>query len=177
MRKFAAVHFAGFDRKCFAAAEKTAAQVAVGIHAGVIARFVHIPAELRVDGAGMAVLVLLRVIRNHLAHNIQQVVLEVFQIKTVHIVGSFLHHHAAGGVVGRDAAGAVAYAGSRDNFPHFFGNIVKRRDPASRLKLQFFLENFKFHGGFLPEFFFTLRSVYSCVPRLSTIFAHKNQIF
>ena len=62
---------------------------------------------LGVERTGMPVLMLLREIRNHLPHNVEQVVLEIFQIERIDVVGTFLHHDRAGGVVRRDAAGAV----------------------------------------------------------------------
>lgn len=107
VREFAAVQNAVLDGHGLAAAEEDGAQMAVGVHAGVIARLVHIAAELCVDGAGMTVLMLLSEVGDHLAHDIEQVMLQVFQIERVDIMGAFLDHDRAGGVVGRDADRAV----------------------------------------------------------------------
>lgn len=78
VREFAAVQNAVLDGHGLAAAEEDGAQMAVGVHAGVIARLVHIAAELCVDGAGMTVLMLLGKVGDHLAHDIEQVMSSLF---------------------------------------------------------------------------------------------------
>ena len=145
VREFAAVQNAILDGHGLAAAEEDGAQMAVGVHAGVIARLVHIAAELCVDGAGMTVLMLLSEVRDHLAHDIEQVMLQVFQIERVDIMGAFLDHDRAGGVVGRDADRAVLDTGLLDDLDDFTGNVVEGGNPAAGLQFELFLINLKFH--------------------------------
>ena len=145
MRELAAIEDAVLDGHGLAAAEEDRAQVAVGVHAGVVARLVHIAAELCVDGAGMAVLMLLGKVGDHLAHDVEQVMLQVFQIERVDIVGALLDHDGAGGVVGRDADRAVLDAGLLDDLDDLAGNVVEGGDPAAGLQLKLFLINLKFH--------------------------------
>ena len=145
VREFAAVQNAVLDGHGLAAAEEDGAQMAVGVHAGVIARLVHIAAELCVDGAGMTVLMLLSEVGDHLAHDVEQVMLQVFQIERVDIMGAFLDHDRAGGVVGRDADRAVLDAGLLDNLDDLTGNVVEGRNPAAGLQFELFLINLKFH--------------------------------
>ena len=145
VRELAAVQNAVLDGHGLAAAEEDGAQVAVGVHAGVIARLVHIAAELCMDGAGMTVLMLLGKVGDHLAHDIEQVVLQVLQIERVDIVRAFLDHDRAGGVVGRDADRAVLDAGFLDDLDDLTGDVVEGGDPAAGLQLEFFLINLKFH--------------------------------
>ena len=143
--ELAAIQNAVLDGHGLAAAEEDGAQVAVGVHAGVVARLIDIAAKLRMDGAGMAILMLLGEVRDHLAHDVEQIMLQVFQIERVDIVRALLDHDGAGGVVGRDADCAVLDAGFLDNLHNLTGNIVEGGDPAARLKLKFFLINFEFH--------------------------------
>ena len=143
--ELAAVEDAVLDGHGLAAAEEDGAQMAVGVHAGVIARLVHIAAELRVDGAGVAVLMLLGKIGDHLAHDVEQVMLQVFQIERVDVVRALLNHDGASGVVGRDADRAVLDAGLLDNLNDFTGNIVEGGNPAAGLQFELFLINLKFH--------------------------------
>ena len=145
VREFAAVQNAVLDGHGLAAAEEDGAQMAVGVHAGEVARLVHIAAELCVDGAGMTVLMLLGKVGDHLAHDVEQVVLEVFKVERVDVVRAFLYHHRAGGVVGRDADRAVLDAGLLDDLNDLTGHVVEGGDPAAGLKLQLFLINLKFH--------------------------------
>ena len=145
VREFAAVQNAVLDGHGLAAAEEDGAQMAVGVHAGVIARLVHIAAELRVDGAGVAVLMLLGKIGDHLAHDVEQVMLQVFQIERVNVVGALLDHDRAGGVVRRDADRAVLDAGLLDDLDDLTGNVVEDGDPPTGLQLEFFLINLEFH--------------------------------
>ena len=145
VREFAAVQNAVLDGHGLAAAEEDGAQVAVGVHAGVVARLIDIAAKLRMDGAGMAVLVLLGKVGDHLAHDVEQIVLQVFQIERVDVVGALLDHDGAGGVVGRDADRAVLDAGFLDDLDDLTGNIVEGGDPPAGLQLEFFLINLEFH--------------------------------
>ena len=75
MGKLAAVQNAVLDGHGFTAPEQYGAQVAVRVHAGIIPGFLHIAAELGLDRAGMAVLVLFGKVGNHCAHDIQQIML------------------------------------------------------------------------------------------------------
>ena len=59
VRELAAIEDTVLDGHGLAAAEEDGAQVAVGVHAGVVARLIDIAAKLRMDGAGMTVLMLL----------------------------------------------------------------------------------------------------------------------
>ena len=99
VRELAAVENAVLDGHGLTAAEEDGAQVAVGVHAGVVARLIDVAAELRMDRTGMAVLVLLGEVGNHLAHDIEQIMLQVFQIERIDIVGAFLNHDGAGCMV------------------------------------------------------------------------------
>lgn len=145
VREFAAVQNAVLDGHGLAAAEEDGAQMAVGVHAGVIARLVHIAAELCVDGAGMTVLMLLSEVGDHLAHDIEQVMLQVFQIERVDVVRALLDHDGASGVVGRDADRAVLDTGLLDDLDDFTGNVVEGGNPAAGLQFELFLINLKFH--------------------------------
>ena len=143
--ELAAIQNAVLDSHGLAAAEEDRAQMAVGVHAGVIARLIDVAAELRVDGAGVAVLMLLGKVGDHLAHDVEQVMLQVFQIERVDVVGALLDHDGAGGVVGRDADRAVLDAGFLDDLNDLTGDIVEGGDPAAGLQLEFFLINLEFH--------------------------------
>ena len=143
--ELAAVQNAVLDGHGLAAAEEDGAQVAVGVHAGVIARLIDVAAELRMDGAGVTVLMLLGKVGDHLAHDVEQVMLQVFQIERVDVVGALLDHDGAGGVVRRDADRAVLDAGFLDDLNDLTGDIVEGGDPAAGLQLEFFLINLEFH--------------------------------
>ena len=143
--ELAAIQNAVLDSHGLAAAEEDRAQMAVGVHAGVIARLIDVAAELRVDGAGVAVLMLLGKIGDHLAHDVEQVMLQVFQIERVDVVRALLDHDGASGVVGRDADCAVLDAGLLDDLNDFTGDIVESGDPAAGLQFELFLINLKFH--------------------------------
>ena len=145
VRKLAAIEDAVLNGHGLTAAEEDRAQMAVGIHAGVIARLVHIAAELCMDGAGMAVLMLLGKVGNHLAHNVEQIVLQELQIERINIVRALLNHDGAGGVVRRDADRTVLDARLLDNLNNLARNIVKGGNPAAGLQLELFLINLKFH--------------------------------
>ena len=73
----------------------------------------------------MAVLMFLGKVGDHLAHDVEQVVLEILNIEGVDIVGALLDHHGAGGVVGDDGADAIFDARLLDDLHHFAGNVVK----------------------------------------------------
>lgn len=143
--ELAAVEDAVLDGHGLAAAEEDGAQVAVGVHAGVVARLIDIAAKLRMDGAGVTVLMLLGEVGDHLAHDVEQVVLQVFQIERVDVVGALLDHDGAGGVMGRDADRAVFDAGFLDDLNDLTGDIVEGGDPPTGLQLEFFLINLEFH--------------------------------
>ena len=145
VREFAAVQNAVLDGHGLAAAEEDGAQMAVGVHAGVVARLIDIAAKLRMDGAGVTVLMLLGEVGDHLAHDVEQVVLQVFQIERVNVVGALLDHDRAGGVVRRDADRAVLDAGFLDDLNDLTGDIVEGGDPPTGLQLEFFLINLEFH--------------------------------
>ena len=143
--ELAAVQNAVLDGHGFAAAEEHRTQVAIGVHARVVARLIDVAAKLRMDGAGMAVLMLLGKVGDHLAHDVEQVMLQKFQIERVDVVRALLDHDRAGGVMGRDADRAVFDAGLLDDLDDLAGNVVERGNPAAGLKLKFFLINFEFH--------------------------------
>ena len=111
VRELAAVEDAVLDGHGLAAAEEYGTKMSVGVHAGVIARLVYIAAELRMDRAGMTVLMLLSEVRDHLAHDVQQIVLQVLQIEGIDVMRAFLDHDRAGGVMRSDADGTVLNAG------------------------------------------------------------------
>ena len=143
--ELAAVEDAVLDGHGLAAAEEDGAQVAVGIHAGVVARLIDVAAKLRMDGAGVTVLMLLGKVGDHLAHDVEQVMLQVFQIERVDVVGALLDHDGAGGVVRRDADRAVLDAGFLDDLNDLTRDIVEGGDPPTGLQLEFFLINLEFH--------------------------------
>ena len=145
VREFAAVQNAVLDGHGLAAAEEDGAQMAVGVHAGVVARLIDVAAELRMDGAGVTVLMLLSKVGDHLAHDVEQIVLQVFQIERIDIVGAFLNHDGAGGVMGRNADRAVLDAGLLDDLDDLTGHVMEGGDPAAGLQLEFFLINLEFH--------------------------------
>ena len=141
----AAIEDAVLDGHGLTAAEEDGAQVAVGVHAGVVARLIDIAAELRMDGAGVTVLMLLGEVGDHLAHDVEQIMLQVFQIERVDVVRALLDHDGAGGVVRRDAGRAVLDAGFLDDLNDLTGDIVEGGDPAAGLQLELFLINLEFH--------------------------------
>ena len=143
--ELAAVENAVLDGHGLTAAEEDGAQMAVGVHAGEVARLIDVTAELRMDGAGVTVLMLLGEVGDHLAHDVEQVVLQVFQIERVDVVGALLDHDGAGGVMGRDADRAVFDAGFLDDLNDLTGDIVEGGDPAAGLQLELFLINLEFH--------------------------------
>lgn len=143
--ELAAVEDAVLDGHGLAAAEEHRTQVAIGVHARVVARLIDVAAELRVDGAGVAVLMLLGKVGDHLAHDVEQVMLQKFQIERVDVVRALLDHDRAGGVMGRDADRAVFDAGLLDDLDDFTGNVVEGGNPAAGLQFELFLINLKFH--------------------------------
>ena len=145
VRELAAVQNAVLDGHGLAAAEEHGAQMAVGVHAGVVARLIDVAAKLRMDGAGMAILMLLGEVGDHLAHDVEQVMLQVFQIERVDVMRALLDHDGASGVVGRDADRAVLDAGFLDDLDDLTGNVVEGGNPAAGLQFELFLINLKFH--------------------------------
>ena len=145
VRELAAIQNAVLDGHGLTAAEEDGAQVAVGVHAGVVARLIDVAAKLRMDGAGMAVLMLLGEVGDHLAHDVEQIMLQVFQIERVDVVRALLDHDGAGGVVRRDADRAVLDAGLLDDLDDLAGHVMEGGDPAAGLQLEFFLINLEFH--------------------------------
>ena len=143
--ELAAIQNAVLDGHGLTAAEEDGAQVAVGVHAGVVARLIDVAAKLRMDGAGVTVLMLLGEVGDHLAHDVEQIMLQVFQIERVDVVGALLDHDGAGGVVRRDADRAVLDAGLLDDLDDLAGNIVEGGDPPTGLQLELFLINLEFH--------------------------------
>ena len=143
--ELAAIEDAVLDGHGLAAAEEDGAQVAVGVHAGVVARLIDVAAELRMDGAGVTVLMLLGEVGDHLAHDVEQIMLQVFQIERVDVVGALLDHDGAGGVVRRDADRAVLDAGLLDDLDDLAGHVMEGGDPPTGLQLEFFLINLEFH--------------------------------
>ena len=150
--EFTAVEDAVFDGHRFAAAEEDGAEMAVRVHAGEVAGLVDIAAELEMDRAGMAVLMLFREIRNHLAHDVEQIMLEVFDVEGVDVVRALLDHDGAGGVVGGDADGAVLDTAGLHDFDDFLRDVMEGGDPAAGLQFELFLKNFEFHCLFLCFF-------------------------
>ena len=145
VRELAAVENAVLDGHGLTAAEEDGAQVAVGVHAGVVARLIDIAAKLRVDRTGMAVLMLLGEVGDHLAHDVEQIMLQKLQIERIDIVGALLDHDGAGGVVRRDADRAVLDAGFLDDLNDLTGHVMEGGDPPTGLQLEFFLINLEFH--------------------------------
>ena len=147
--EFAAIQLAVLNGHGLAAAEEDGAQVAIGIHGGVVAGLVNIAAELCVDGAGMTIVAFVDVVGDHLAHDVQQVVLQELQVEGVDVVRALLNHDGAGGVVGNDCDGTVHNAGILNDLHDFLRDVVESGDPAAGLQFQFLLINFKFHNVFL----------------------------
>ena len=84
--ELAAIQFSILNSHCFATAKEYRAQMAVGIHAGVVSGLVHMAAKLCMNRTGMAILMLLSKVGDHLAHNVQEVVLQKLKVKCVDIV-------------------------------------------------------------------------------------------
>ena len=70
-------------------------------------------------------------------------------VEGIDIMRAFLDHDRAGRVMGSDAAGTVLNTGLFYDLHHFFGDVMKCRDPSSRLHFKLFLHNFEFHNPFL----------------------------
>ncbi len=75
VREFAAVKNAVLDGHGFASAEEYGTEVTVGIHGGEVAGLVNVAAELWVGRTGMTVLMLLCEVGDHLAHDVEKVML------------------------------------------------------------------------------------------------------
>ena len=101
-------------------AEDAAPEMSVRIHTGEIARLTDVSSVHRMNRAGVAVLMFFREIRDQFPHDIQQIVLQIFQIKGVDIVRTLLHHHGAGRMMGYDADRPVLNAGSLHDRKDFF---------------------------------------------------------
>jgi len=136
------------DSHSFASAEEAGTKVSVGVHRSEIAGLVYESAKLRVDRTGMTVLMLLSKVGDELSHNVEKVVLKVLEVKRIDVVRAFLNHYGAGGVVRCDANGSVLNTGLSNDLEDVAGYVVEGGDPTSRLKLDFFLKNFEFHGFF-----------------------------
>ena len=144
--EFTAVQNAVLNGHGLAAAEEYGAEVTVGVHGGVVAGLVYVAAELSVDRTGMTVVTFVSVIGDQLTHNVEQVVLQILQIERVNVVGALLNHYGASGVVRSDTNSAVLDTGCLYDLNDLFGYVVEGGDPASGLKLEFFLKYFEFHG-------------------------------
>ena len=131
MCEFASVENAVLDSHSLTSAEKYRAKMTVRIHARVVAGLVYVSAELCMNRPGVTVLMLLGKVGNHLAHDVEQIVLEIFKLEAVDIVRALLHHYRAGGVVRGDGNGSVLYAGSLDNVNDLACYIVKGGYPSS----------------------------------------------
>jgi hypothetical protein len=125
------VKLAVLDGKGLASAEEYGAEVTVGVHGGVVTGLVYVSAVLRVDGTGMAVLMLLGKVGDHLSHDVEKVVLEIFEIEGVDVVRALLNHYGAGGVVRNDCNGTVLDAGSGNDLVYFLRNVMESGDPSS----------------------------------------------
>ena len=143
--ELAAIEDAVLDGHGLTAAEEDGAQMAVGVHAGVVARLIDVAAELRMDGAGVTVLMLLGKVGDHLAHDVEQIMLQKLQIERVDVVRTLLDHDGAGGVVRRDADRAVLDAGLLDDLDDLAGHVMEGGDPPTGLQLELFLINLEFH--------------------------------
>jgi len=150
--EFSAVKLAVLDGHGFASAEEYRTEMSVGVHGGVVTGLVYVSAELRMDRAGMAVLMLFSEIGDELSHNVEKVVLKELEIEGIDVVGALLNHNGAGGVMRSDANGSVLNAGSRNYLADFLGNVVEGGDPAAGLELKLFLKYFEFHYIYPPKF-------------------------
>ena len=131
MRKFASVEFAVLDCDRFSVTKEHASQVSIRVHAGKVSGFAPSAAKLRMHRSWKAILILLREIRNHFAHNVQQIVLQILQIKRVRVVRALQHHHRTSRVMGNDCACSVFHAERGNALYHLFGDIMKRGNPAA----------------------------------------------
>ena len=84
--KLTAVKNAVLDGHSLASAEEYATEMSVGIHGGVVTGLIYVSAELRVDRAGVTVLMLLCKVGDHFSHNVEKVVLEILKIEGIDIV-------------------------------------------------------------------------------------------
>ena len=147
--ELAQVQLAVLDGQGLASAEEHGAQVSVGVHGGEVAGLVNIAAELCVDGTGMTVVSLVCEVGDQVTHDVQQVVLQELQVEGVEVVGAFLDHDGAGGVVRDHCHGAVLDAGLLHHLVDINGDVVEGGDPAAGLELDLFLNHLKFHFVFL----------------------------
>ena len=112
--EFSAVKHAVLYGHTLASAEEYGAQMSVRVHAREVARLVHVASELQMYGTGMAVLMLLFKVRYHFSHDIEQIVLQIFDIEAVYIVAALLYHDGARRMMRRDSYRSVFYAGRFD---------------------------------------------------------------
>ncbi len=99
MSEFSAVKNAVFDGHGLASAEEDGSEMAVGVHAGEIAGLVDESSEFSVDGSGMTVISFVCVIGYHLAHYVEQVVLQILKIEAVYVMRAFLDHYGTCGMM------------------------------------------------------------------------------
>jgi hypothetical protein len=95
---------------------------------------------------------LLSEVGDHLSHDVEKVVLKELQIEGVNVVRALLNHYGAGGVVRNDSNGTVLNAGVLNHFEDLLSDVVEGGDPASGLKLEFFLINLELHNKILLLF-------------------------
>ena len=139
------VQLAILDGQRLAAAEEYRAQMAVGIHGGEVAGLVNIAAELSMDRAGMTVVTFVHEVGDHLAHDVQKVMLEVLKVEGVEVVRALLNHNRTSGVMRNHRHGTILDARLLDDLVYIDGDVVEGGDPAARLQLNFFLNHFEFH--------------------------------
>ena len=115
MGKFPSVQLSVLDGHGLATAKKDTAQMTIRIHAGIVPGLTHVAPKLGVyitsvlcvDRSRMTILMLLRKIRNHFPHNIQKIMLKIFQIKGIYIMGALLNHNRAGGMMRGNTTSSV----------------------------------------------------------------------
>jgi hypothetical protein len=106
-----------------------------------------------VNGTGVTVLMLFSEVGDHLSHDVEKVVLKIFEVEGVDIVRALLNHYGACGVVRNDSNGTVLNAGVLNHFKDLLSDVVEGGDPTSGLKLELFLINLEFHNKFLLLFY------------------------
>jgi hypothetical protein len=80
------VELAILDGEGLASAEEAGTEVTVCVHGGVVTGLVYVSAVLSVNRARMTILMLLSKVGDHLSHDIEKVVLEIFEIERIDIV-------------------------------------------------------------------------------------------
>lgn len=81
-----AIRNAVLDGHCFAAAEEYGTEVTVCVHRRVVAGLVNKTAVFCVNRAGVTILMLFSKVRSELAHNVEEVMLEIFELERVNIM-------------------------------------------------------------------------------------------